>query len=280
MSASEVGAAGPLDRGADEGGDPGPRRRADDGYSSDHRVVMLLRLPGTYPAQGDTQLLAGTMERRGLAEGRRVLDLCTGTGALALAAARAGAREVVAVDLSRRVAFNARLNARLDELRDRRPGRARVEVRRGDLMAPVAGERFDLVLANPPYVPAPSEDLPRYSPGRSWDAGVDGRALLDRICTGVADVLAPGGTLLLTHSVLSDERTTLDQLRAAGLDAEVVERRQEPFGPVMRRRADLLRARGLLDPHQDHEELVVVEARAPSADVATPQQDARTDSAA
>ena len=159
--------------------------------------MVLIRLPGTYPAQGDTRLLAGALTRRGLAEGRRVLDLCTGTGALALAAARAGAREVVAVDLSRRVAWNARLNAAL--------ARARVEVRAGDLFAPVAGERFDLVTVNPPYVPAASDVLPRHRAARSWDAGVDGRALLDRVCAGVRGVLAPGGVLLLTQSVLADE---------------------------------------------------------------------------
>ena len=214
---------------------------------------MLLRLPGTYPAQGDTHLLAGTLRRRGLAEGRRVLDLCTGTGALALASAAAGAREVVAVDLSRRVAWNARINAAL--------ARANVEVRTGDLFEPVSGERFDLVTVNPPYVPAASDELPRRGIARSWDAGVDGRALLDRICAGVSGVLAPGGVLLLTHSVLADERRTLEQLDAADLDAEVVERVDEPFGPVMRRRAEMLRRRGLLVPGQQSEELVVIEAR-------------------
>lgn len=219
--------------------------------------MILLRLPGTYPAQGDTRLLAGALTRRGLAEGRRVLDLCTGTGALALAAAQAGAREVVAVDLSRRVAWNARLNAAL--------ARAHVEVRTGDLFAPVAGELFDLVTVNPPYVPAARDELPRHRIARSWDAGVDGRALLDRICAGVSEVLAPGGVLLLTQSVLADEARTLEQLDAAQLDAEVVERVEEPFGPVMRRRAEMLRRRGLLLPGQQSEELVVIEARVRTA---------------
>ncbi len=219
--------------------------------------MILLRLPGTYPAQGDTHLLAGTLTRRGLARGKRVLDLCTGTGALALAAAEAGAREVVAVDLSRRAAWNARLNSAL--------ARARVQVRTGDLFAPVAGELFDLVTVNPPYVPAASDQLPRHTIARSWDAGVDGRALLDRICAGASDVLAPGGVLLLIHSVLADESSTLEQLDAAGLEASVVERVEEPFGPVMRRRAEMLRRRGLLSPGQQSEELVVIEARVRSA---------------
>lgn len=218
---------------------------------------MLLRLPGTYPAQGDTHLLAGTLRRRGLAQGRRVLDLCTGTGALALASARAGAREVVAVDLSRRVAWNARINAAL--------ARARVDVRTGDLFEPVAGEQFDLVTVNPPYVPAADDALPRHTIARSWDAGVDGRALLDRICAGVPEVLAPGGVLLLTHSVLADVDLTLTQLDAVDLDAEVVERVDEPFGPVMRGRATMLRRRGLLAPGQQSEELVVIEGRVRSS---------------
>jgi len=216
--------------------------------------VTLLRLPGTYPAQGDTRLLVDTLHDLGLAPARRVLDVGTGGGALALAAAAAGAACVTAVDLSRRSVLTARLNSRLQ--------RAHLDVRRGDLFAPVAGERFDLVLANPPYVPAATDDLPRYRTARCWDAGVDGRAVLDRICADVAGVLAEDGVLLLTQSVLAGEQLTLRRLREAGLEAEVVARRPEPFGPVMRRRADLLRERGLLSAQATDEELVVVLARA------------------
>ena len=216
--------------------------------------VTLLRLPGTYPAQGDTRLLIDTLRERGLAPARRVLDVGTGGGALALAAAAEGAASVTAVDLSRRSVTTARLNSLLQH--------AHLDVRRGDLFAPVAGERFDLVLANPPYVPAATDALPRYRTARCWDAGVDGRALLDRLCAGVADVLAEDGVLLLTQSVLADEQVTVRRLQEAGLAAEVVARRPEPFGPVMRRRAALLRERGLLAPGADSEELVVVEARA------------------
>lgn len=226
---------------------------------------MLMRLPGTYPAQGDTRLLADTMRDRHLAEGQEVLDIGTGSGALAVAAARSGASSVTAVDLSLRCVLTTRINARLH--------RAEVTVHRGDLFAPVAGRRFGLVLANPPYVPAASEALPRHGSGRSWDAGRDGRAVLDRLCAGVSEVLSEDGVLLLTHSVLSDEELTLRRLAEAGLAGEVVARADEPFGPVMRRRAAMLEARGLVQPGQRHEELVVVEARraasaAPSADAA------------
>jgi release factor glutamine methyltransferase len=217
--------------------------------------VNRLRLPGTYAPQGDTHLLAAVMTRTGLVQGKRVLDLCTGTGAVALAAAEHGASAVTAVDLSRRAVLSARGNAWRAGLR--------VDVRRGDLFAPVAGERFDLVVANPPYVPARSSRLPRYSAARCWDAGPDGRALVDRICRGVADVLAPGGVLLITHSALTNTERTLSQLAAAGLDASVVARSSVPFGPVLNGRAAWLAEQGLIEPTQRTEELVVVAAALP-----------------
>ncbi|MFB9376790.1 HemK2/MTQ2 family protein methyltransferase [Kineococcus gynurae] len=213
----------------------------------------MLRLPGTYRAQGDTFLLIRALRRSGGAQGCRVLDVGTGGGALALSAVRAGARSVTAVDLSRLSLITTRLNSLLH--------RARVELRHGDLFDPVRGRRFDLVLANPPYVPSRSDVLPRRGPGRAWDAGRDGRAVIERICDDVAAVLVDGGRLLMVHSALADEDRTVQRLRDRGFRAAVVDRAPEPFGPVMRRRAALLRSRGLLRPDQDHEELVVVEAR-------------------
>jgi release factor glutamine methyltransferase len=214
---------------------------------------MLWRLPGVYPPQADTWLLADVLRLQGLVAGHRVLDVCTGTGALAIAAACAGAASVTAVDLSSRAALTTWLNSRLQGLP--------VRVLRGDLFTCVAGELFDVVLANPPYVPAHGARLPRHRIGRSWDAGPDGRALLDRICSGVPGVLAEGGTLLLTQSAVADEGRTLEQLERAGLPAVVRARVVQPFGPVLRQRAALLEARGCIAPGQREEELVVIEAR-------------------
>lgn len=215
-------------------------------------TLMLLRPPGVYRAEGDTALLAEMMRRGGFACGRRVLDLGTGSGALAVAAARAGAATVTAVDLSLRSVAATWFNCRLR-------GTA-VSVRRGDLFTPVVGRRFDLVVANPPYVPAETTRLPRHRKARCWDAGPDGRAILDRICAGVRDVLAPGGDVLLVHSALCDTDLTLLKLQRAGLTAHVLARATVPFGPVLRARAAMLEARGLISPGQRVEELVVVGA--------------------
>lgn len=214
--------------------------------------MLLLRAPGVYRADSDTTLLINVMRHGGYAAGRRVLDIGTGTGALALAAARAGAMSVTAVDLSLRSVAAAWLNSRLR--------RIPCTLYRGDLFEPVVGQHFDLILANPPYVAAASDTLARHRITRCWDGGLDGRAVLDRICAEGPALLAAEGMMLLVHSAICDETVTLSHLADAGLRAEVLTRRTVPFGPVMRLRAAMLEARGLIAPGQRDEELVVIGA--------------------
>ncbi|MGW6390290.1 HemK2/MTQ2 family protein methyltransferase [Streptomyces sp. NPDC055103] len=212
-------------------------------------VPRVCRLPGVYAPQGDSVLLAAHVWREELRPGARSLDLCTGTGFLALVAALRGAR-ATAVDISRAAIAAARVNARLYG--------CRIRSLRGDLDAPVARERFDLVTVNPPYVPCEDEGAPARGARRGWDAGPDGRLLLDRLCARAPRLLAPGGVLLLVQSSLSGVTATLDALRRGGLGARVVDRRRQPFGPVMSARADWFTARDLIAPGVRTEELVVI----------------------
>jgi release factor glutamine methyltransferase len=210
-----------------------------------------MRFPGVYAPQDDTEFLLDVVLRHGLPDRARVLDVGTGTGRVALGLARAGAVEVHAVDRSRRAVLAARCNAWLSGYRDR------VTVCRGDLCAQVSGQ-FEVIVSNPPYVPCGTGAPGRHSRARAWDAGADGRTLLDRICTDAPRHLAPGGVLWLVHSALSKPDRTLELLAVAGLRAEVAAHARVPFGPVLRARADWLREQGLIEPGQVLEELVVV----------------------
>jgi release factor glutamine methyltransferase len=201
----------------------------------------------------DTWLLAAAARREPRLVGGRVLDLCTGSGAVAITAALAGARSVTAVDVSRRAAWTVRVNARLNGVS--------VEARVGDLWDAVPGERFDLVTANPPYLPAAGEDLPERGAARHTDGGRSGRAVLDRIIAGAPAHLEPGGALLVVHSSVNGEAATLARMRAAGLEPRVAERRRGALGPLLTARAPLLEARGLLAPGAREEELLVVRGR-------------------
>ncbi|MFE2376583.1 HemK2/MTQ2 family protein methyltransferase [Streptomyces sp. NPDC059398] len=215
------------------------------------RPRRMLTVPGVYAPQHDTHLLMRAISRAGIRPGASVLELGTGSGALAVHAAGLGAW-VTAVDISRRAVWCARVNAALH--------RSRVTVRRGDLACLGVGG-FDMVVSNPPYVPAPADLPPRRGRARAWDAGRDGRAVVDRVCATAGSLLRPGGALLMVHSGLCGIEATLQALGKAGLDAEVSDRELVPLGPVLRSRLPWLRSQGLMDEGQDKEELVVIHAR-------------------
>jgi release factor glutamine methyltransferase len=209
--------------------------------------VRLLPVPGVFQPPSDSYMLADQLRRERLAPGVRVLDLCTGSGHLAVVAALYGA-SVVAVDVSRRAMVSVWLNGLLN--------RVRVTALRGDLFAPVAGRRFDVVVTNPPYLPHPEEALPERGLARAVDAGPRGRAFIDRICADVGEHLEPGGVLLLVHSSVCGERETLEALGSRDLDAAVVFRHRGPLGPRLRARVDWLCAQELMLPGGEEEILI------------------------
>jgi release factor glutamine methyltransferase len=84
------------------------------------------------------------------------------------------------------------------------------------------------------------------------------------LCANAPLLLAPGGTLLVAHSTLSNVDTTLHQLRGGGLKAAVGARQEAPFGPVMNGRRDRLRELGFIEPGQLSEELVVIRGDRPA----------------
>jgi release factor glutamine methyltransferase len=132
----------------------------------------------------------------------RLLDMGTGTGLTALAGAALG-YHVVAVDANPEAVRCARMNALLHH------AEARVDVRCGDLFAPVAGERFDVVTFNPPFF----DGEPRSLRDRAWRS----RDVPERFGADLPGALAPAGrALVVTSSHGGAERTTR-AIEAAGL---------------------------------------------------------------
>ncbi|MBY8883057.1 HemK2/MTQ2 family protein methyltransferase [Actinacidiphila acidipaludis] len=217
----------------------------------------LWTIPGVYAPQADSHLLARALETEGVRAGMRVLDIGTGSGALAVQAARMGA-EVYATDISRRAVVTAWANAA-------RHGR-RIRVRRCDPARPWSGSAldlpsraFDLVVSNPPYVPTPPGST--RGAARAWNAGHDGRRMVDRLADHAPSLLRRGGVMLVVHSELCGVEPTLRRFAQSGCRPQVVARADVPFGPVLTARLPWLRARGLVADGQEHEGLVVVRAQ-------------------
>ncbi|MGB8261166.1 MAG: peptide chain release factor N(5)-glutamine methyltransferase [Terracidiphilus sp.] len=130
-------------------------------------------------------------------EGPRIADIGTGSGAIAVTLAHGlDAARVTAVDLSAAALLVARQNAERNGVADR------IRFLRGDLLEPVAGERFEMVVSNPPYVsraeqPSLPVEVREYEPPMAIFAGADGLEIYRRLIPAAFEALEPGGFLLL-----------------------------------------------------------------------------------
>lgn len=213
---------------------------------------------GVYRPQEDSRLLIEAVERTTVVVDCRVADVCTGSGVVAVAAAKLGARSVTAWDISPDAVRCARSNAD--------GAGVSVDVRQGSLHDALDDGPYDVLLCNPPYVPtSPATDglLSGADPVCSWDGGRDGRAIVDPLCKLAWDLLVPGGTLVLVQSEFSGVDDSLESLRSNGLTAEVVAWQRIPFGPVLTAQADWLERIGRLESGRREEELVVIRAGKP-----------------
>ena len=150
----------------------------------------------------------------------RILDLCTGSGCLAILAAMRFANAMVdGVELSKGALQVAKRNVADHRMKNR------VRLHQGDLFAPVEGRRYDLIVSNPPYVDGKGmKGLPpecRHEPAMAFDGGADGLAVVRRIIDEAGAHLNERGGLLCE---IGRERKALDRaypdLRFLWLDTE------------------------------------------------------------
>jgi release factor glutamine methyltransferase len=231
----------------------------------DLRPELIAAEPGqsdgsVYPPQDDSRLLVETMHLSGLIPRRRVLDLCTGSGFIAIAAAEMGCASVTAFDICPNAVRCSQGNAALAGVE--------VDVREGSWIGALDCAPFEVVVSNPPYVPTPRDGgaeviSSRAGPSWAWNAGPDGRLVLDPLCETVSKLLCDGGSLLLVQSAFADVQLSLDSLRASGLNADVIASQWIPFGPVLSARAKWLEETGRLRRGCREEQLVVIRADKP-----------------
>jgi release factor glutamine methyltransferase len=166
-----------------------------------------------YQPAEDSALLAESA-RECVDPGDHVLDVGTGSGYVAAELADAGA-DVVGVDIS--------------PLACREATDTGISVVRGNLVDPFCTQTFDLVVFNPPYLPTPDEIEWDDWMEQALSGGEDGRRLIDPFLSTVGRVLAPGGTILLLLSSLTDPEAVRSYAGKQEFDCERMTTEQYPY---------------------------------------------------
>jgi HemK-related putative methylase len=152
------------------------------------------------------EFLASLIDSSLVGRNFEVLDMGTGSGVCAMFAAKY-ARRVVAVDINPAAVRCAEINALLNHLEHK------IDVRHGDLFAAVPGERFDLILFNPPFL----RGAPRDDRDRAWRSS----DVAERFAAGLQAQLNPGGFALVLLSTFGDANFFLEEFRRRGLEISV-----------------------------------------------------------
>lgn len=194
---------------------------------SSHKIAfrgLRFHVPeDVYLPSDDSLLLAESFKVR---DGEEVLELGCGCGINAILAAVKASR-VVATDINPSAVAATLYNAELNGLA------GRLEVRVGDLFDPIgAGEQFDVILFNPPYLPVMAEEV-KGCLEVAWQGGDDGRAVTGRFLDGVRNHLKKVGRIYLVQSTLSHIEATVKRLEDEGFVVERVGEAKFPFETIV-----------------------------------------------
>ncbi|MEN6329197.1 MAG: HemK2/MTQ2 family protein methyltransferase [Methanobacteriaceae archaeon] len=178
--------------------------------------------PEVYEPAEDSFLLAKNLK---LSRRDEVLEIGTGTGIIAVCAARKVAR-VVATDINPQAIQCATKNLIANRAFN-------VELREGNLFEPVQGEKFDLILFNTPYLPTEDHEGLDDDLNAAWDGGVNGRKVIDQFLDGLSEHVREGSRVQLVQSSLSDVERTLKRLGEMGFQASVTAREKCFFEEIV-----------------------------------------------
>lgn len=153
-----------------------------------------------------------------LSDGKKVLDICTGSGAIALAIKANSSATVTASDISDKAIIKAKENAERNGLE--------VEFIISDLFEAFKGRKFDVITANPPYIK--SSDIPSlqaevrdYEPMLALDGGSEGMDIIGRIIDQAGNYLSDDGVLLMEVGIGQSERS-VELLQEKGYRTEII----------------------------------------------------------
>ncbi len=147
--------------------------------------------------------------------GSNVLDMGTGSGIAAIAAARAGAGQVVAVDINPAAVRAVEVNARQHGLSER------IQAMQGDMFVPVEGQRFDLIITNPPYLRGTADSVAAlaYMGGSNLE-------WFDRFASGAGVHLLPQGSILMVLGDIADTEIIIGRFVEKGWMVSIVAHRE------------------------------------------------------
>lgn len=173
----------------------------------DFHALSFAVTPDVLIPRPETELLVELASTRVTRPGMRVLDLGTGSGAIAISLAHLHADAIVtATDFSAPALEVARINAQSHQ--------ARVELLQGSWYAPLAGRQFDLIVSNPPYIREGDPHLEqgdlRFEPQSALTDGSDGLTALREIIEGAVRHLTPDAWLLMEHGY--DQSESVQQM--------------------------------------------------------------------
>jgi release factor glutamine methyltransferase len=169
-----------------------------------------LALAALRPSEYTAALIQVLKSRSNLVRGSTTLEIGSGSGVVLAALASLGASSLCGIDIEEEAVASGMLL--LAELGHGKTS----ELYLGDMWLPVAGRRFDLIVANLPHFPMERSDVPGRLP--TWSAGgSNGRALLDPFLEGLPDHLAERGRAIITHNAFVDLERSREILARSGL---------------------------------------------------------------
>ncbi len=207
--------------------------------SMSYNDLRLLISRNVYEPAEDTFLAADNLI---VTKNDRVLDMGTGSGILAVLAAKR-AKEVVAVDINPHAVRCARKNAEANKLADK------IDIRRGDLFQPIRrNEKFSLIIFNAPYLPSMRRETRSWL-SRAWAGGPTGRQVINQFIDEAPRYLEKKGRILLVQSSLANVNDTMRMFQALDFESRVVVDKKvafetivlieaKPFIPTARKRTD------------------------------------------